>query len=64
MLDADDIEQQSGYYRWEQSPIRRSLVIGEKLFTLSDAGLKGSNMSSLVETSWTRFPLQTSPYIY
>ena len=63
MLDADDIEQQSRYYRWEQAPIRRSLVIGETLFTLSDAGLKGSDLASLAETSWTRFPMQTSPYI-
>ena len=63
-LDEDDLGGGSGYYRWTQAPIRRSLVIGDNLFTLSDAGLKGSDLASLVETSWTRFPLRPTPYVY
>ena len=39
-------------------PIERSLVVGETLFTLSAAGLKGSDLESLSATSWIRFPLE------
>ena len=42
------------YYRGV--PIDRFLVIGETLFTLSEIGLKGSELSSLAETSWILFP--------
>ncbi|MDE0168165.1 MAG: beta-propeller domain-containing protein [bacterium] len=63
-LDEDDLGGGSGYYRWTQAPIRRSLVIGDNLFTLSDAGLKGSDLASLVETSWTRFAPRPTPYVY
>ena len=31
---------------------------------LSDAGLKGSDLTSLTETSWTRFPSRPTPYLY
>ena len=63
-LDEDDLGSGSGYYRWMQAPIRRSLVIGDNLFTLSDAGLKGSDLASLVEASWTRLPPRPIPYVY
>ena len=39
-------------------PIERSLVVGDTLFTLSAAGLKGSDLESLSATSWIRFPLE------
>ena len=46
-----------GYYP-EFVPITRSLVIGGTLFTLSDAGLMGSDLASLSETAWIEFPFQ------
>ena len=61
-LEADGGE--PGFYRWMHAPIRRSLVIGEELFTLSDAGLKGSDLASLAENSWTRFASPPTPYVY
>lgn len=63
-LAEDDLAGGLGYYRWMHAPIRRSLVIGDNLFTLSEAGLKGSDLASLVETSWTRFPPRPTPYVY
>jgi Beta propeller domain len=35
--------------------IRRSLVIGDVLYTLSDSGLKGSSLGSFATRSWTDF---------
>lgn len=58
--DKQDLAGVSGAYRWPHAPIRRSLVIGQTLFTLSDAGLKGSDLGSLSDSSWTRFPLRPS----
>ena len=36
-------------------PVRRSLVIGTTLYTLSEAGLKGSGLTTLAPRSWVRF---------
>ena len=58
--DKRDLAEVCGAYRWPYAPIRRSFVIGQRLFTLSDAGLKGSDLSSLSDSSWTRFPLRPS----
>ena len=62
--DLDPDVEESGFYAWMHAPIRRSLVIGGELFTLSEAGLKGSDLDSLAETSWTRFPSPPTPYGY
>ena len=35
--------------------IRRSLVVGDTLFTLSERGLKGSDLETLAETVWIEF---------
>ena len=53
-----------GSYYWRYVPIRRSLVIGQTIFTLSDAGLAGTDLTSVSETSWTRFPYESSTYRY
>jgi hypothetical protein len=37
--------------------IRRSVVVGERLFTISDAGAEASGLSSLNEQAWVPFPV-------
>lgn len=39
----------------EWTPMRRSLVVGDTLFTLSDGGLAGYDLDTLRETSWLGF---------
>jgi Beta propeller domain len=36
-------------------PVRRSIVVGTTLYTLSQAGLKGSSLATLAPRSWVRF---------
>ena len=36
--------------------IRRSLVVGDRLFTLSEAGVLASPLATLGEGVWVRFP--------
>ena len=62
--DEQDLGGVSGSYRWPHAPIRRSFIIGQTLLTLSEAGLKGSDLGSLSDASWTRFPFRPSPYLY
>jgi uncharacterized secreted protein with C-terminal beta-propeller domain len=37
------------------SPIRRSLVVGDKLYTLSDLGVKSSRLDNLADVAWMPF---------
>jgi len=37
-------------------PISRSVVIGERLYTLSETGVKASDLGSLSEQAWVPFP--------
>ena len=37
------------------APIRRSLVVGDTLYTLSDAGLKASDLGSFADRAWIAF---------
>ena len=37
------------------APIRRSLVVGDTLYTLSDAGLKASDLGSFADRAWVSF---------
>ncbi len=39
-----------------QEPVRRSIVVGTTLYTLSEAGLKGSSLTTLAPRSWVKFP--------
>ena len=49
------IEHDSGQ---QYSPgIRRSLVVGKRLFTVSDLGAKASTLSSLADEAWVPFPV-------
>lgn len=44
------------WYEWGwAAQIRRSLIVGDTLFTLSERGLKGSDLWTLEETSWIVF---------
>ena len=50
-----DLEGEEWYeYGWA-AQIRRSLVVGDTLFTLSERGLKGSDLTTLDEISWIDF---------
>lgn len=46
------------YFLEETIPIRRSLVVGQDLYTLSDGGLKSSDLESLSELAWIEFPFE------
>jgi hypothetical protein len=37
--------------------IRRSVVVGSRLFTISDLGAKASSLSSLADEAWVPFPV-------
>jgi hypothetical protein len=39
--------------RW---PIRRSLVVGDSVFTVSENGVKASSLATLGERGWAAFP--------
>ena len=36
----------------DRQPIRRSIVVGDRVLTLSEAGLQGNDLSTLAERSW------------
>jgi hypothetical protein len=40
----------------EGAPVRRSLVVGERLFTLSERGLLASSLADLAPLTWVPFP--------
>jgi hypothetical protein len=41
--------------------IRRAVVIGQRLFTISDLGAKASTLSSFADEAWVPFPAQPQP---
>ena len=41
--------------------IRRSLVVRNAVLTVSDAGVKSSSLSTLVELGWAAFPPPEQP---
>lgn len=44
------------------SPIERSLVIGQTLWTVSAAGLQASDLTTLQQQAWLPFPASGNPY--
>jgi uncharacterized secreted protein with C-terminal beta-propeller domain len=40
----------------QEAPIRRALVVGSRLFTLSDQGVKASDLDTLADRAWIPFP--------
>jgi hypothetical protein len=39
-----------------QYPIRRSMVVGDELYTVSDLGVQGSSLTTFAEVGWAGFP--------
>ena len=39
------------------TPIQRSLVLGNTLYTLSEAGLKATSLDTFEDTAWVEFPI-------
>ena len=50
-------EEELRYMYWWLLPIRRSLVVGDTLFTLSEGGLLGSDLGTFEPTSWIGFQI-------
>jgi hypothetical protein len=44
-------------------PIRRSVVIGDTLFTLSDEGVMASSLDMLARQAFVAFPQQPTPVV-
>ena len=40
----------------EQWPVRRSLVVGGRLVTISDVGIERNDLASMAEEAWLAFP--------
>ena len=47
-------DEEGADYRWPG--IRRSVVVGDTVYTLSERGLMGSDLTTLAERSWLAFP--------
>ena len=41
------------------APIRRSLVVGDALYTVSEAGVKATDLASFADAGWAAFPPST-----
>ncbi len=53
---ADDSFDKSGYYYFSPYSVKRSLYIGNQLYTLSDGMLKINNLADLSEVKWIELP--------
>jgi uncharacterized secreted protein with C-terminal beta-propeller domain len=54
------IEHGAGRLSWTPG-IRRSLVVGDAVLTVSDAGVKSSTLATLAELGWAAFPAPAAP---
>jgi hypothetical protein len=55
IVDLGRIENGAGELQWTP-PIRRSLVVGSSVFTVSDAGVRASSIDTLAPLGWATFP--------
>jgi hypothetical protein len=44
------------------APVRRSLVVGDRLITVSEGGVEASGLATLAPRGFARFPLQPQPH--
>jgi hypothetical protein len=42
-------------------PIRRSLVVGDALYTVSDTGVKATDLATFADEGWAGFPPAAAP---
>jgi hypothetical protein len=54
------IDHGAGNLTWTP-PIRRSLVVGDSVLTVSDAGVKSSRLATLAGEGWVSFPPPSTP---
>jgi uncharacterized secreted protein with C-terminal beta-propeller domain len=48
----DSVKELGRVQHRDRQPIRRSIVVGDRVLTLSETGLQGSDLASLAERSW------------
>ena len=53
IAEAGRASHQLGGQEW---PVRRSLVVGGRLVTISDVGIERNSLTSLAEEAWLAFP--------
>ena len=60
VVDLGRIDNGAGSLTWTP-PIRRSLVVGGSVLTVSDAGVRSSDLDTLAPQGWVSFPPQAPP---
>ena len=60
VVDLGRIDNGAGGLSWTP-PIRRSLVVGGSVLTVSDAGVRSSDLDSLAAQGWAAFPAPAPP---
>ena len=60
IVDLGRIDNGAGGLEWTP-PIRRSLVVGGSVFTVSDAGVRASDLNTLAAQGWASFPAPPQP---
>src|SRR5262249_33862089 len=60
VVDLGRIDNGAGSLSWEP-PIRRSVVVGGSVLTVSDAGVRSSDLVTLAPQGWAAFPAPAPP---
>ena len=54
-VEGDTVEQTGRITQRDVHPIRRSVVVGDRLLTLSDSGVQANDLATLAERSWLAY---------